>query len=121
MSWPNHPMLAADLDGDQHLDIAANEDYMLSAWDRNGNVLAGFPWMLGAAILYSSPSVGDLDADGRLEMVTSSLDPAAQDQWHRGRIHIRKLDGSVATSTALAWPCYRHDVRRTGAYPLPKN
>jgi hypothetical protein len=40
MSWPNNAMLAADLNGDRHLDVATNEDSMLSAWDLSRNALA---------------------------------------------------------------------------------
>jgi hypothetical protein len=64
----------ADLDGDGGRDVigAAWDSRQLVALHATGAMRAGFPVSLPSAI-WSSVAVGDLDANGRLEMVFASL------------------------------------------------
>jgi hypothetical protein len=82
------PVLA-DLDGDTFLDVIfAGSDGRLWAWNRNGGVLAGFPVVFyteGGEATQSTPSVGDLDGDGQLEIVLGD---------EKGRVHGFNHDGT---------------------------
>ena len=85
--------LLADLDGDNRNElIVANSDGVVHAWRRDGSELPGFPVrtddlprqtgraFAGGAIeraagaVLASPAVGDLDRDGRPELVVADLE-----------------------------------------------
>ncbi len=112
--WPNHPVIAADLDGDGLVDFASNQDTNLVAWNAHGTLVDGFPWSV-QFILYSSPAVGDLDGDGRIEIVTSSLGED-WDAWDVGRIYIRTLNAS--SEQPAPWPSVHGGPRHTCFLPF---
>jgi hypothetical protein len=70
-----------DLDNDGTVEIvgcaydSSNNDY-LYVWDANGNLESGWPVRVRYARL-SSPTLGDLDGDGDLEIVIGGLEPGA--------------------------------------------
>lgn len=73
--WPVTPgdeiigiPLAADINRNGSADIVVVSGDYLYAYDREGDVLPGFPSMLPGSPL-SSPGLSDLDRDGRLETV----------------------------------------------------
>jgi len=76
----------ADLDGDGGRDVigATWTSKQLLAFDAAGNLRSGFPVGLAAEV-WSSVAIGDLDADGRSEMVFASLG---------GKIYAFRRDGS---------------------------
>lgn len=60
-----------DLDGDSIPELVAEDYTYLHAWDRQGNILSGFPFSLPGSqrCSYSSPVIADLNNDGFKEIV----------------------------------------------------
>ncbi|MHA1579095.1 MAG: hypothetical protein ACTSUQ_05665 [Candidatus Freyarchaeota archaeon] len=57
----------------------------------------------------SSPALGDVDGDGKVEVVVGSWDH-----------YVWALNYSGAYDPSFfPWPMFRHDERRTGLYPPP--
>ena len=79
--------IAADLDQDGSLEvIATGWDRYLHVWNLAGQERPGFPTFVHDTI-WSSPSVGDLDGDGLLEVVFGFDCDGVPGQWcfpHRG-------------------------------------
>jgi hypothetical protein len=83
--------VVADLDGDNYLDVIfPDTDGRLHAWDRNGNYLLGFPVTYlpdqASQTTQSTPAVGDIDGDGRLEILFGD---------ERGRLNAYNHDGTL--------------------------
>jgi hypothetical protein len=79
----------ADLDGDSFLDIIfPGSDGRLWAWHRNGTLHGGFPVRFydhGGEATQSTPTVGDLDADGQMEILLGD---------ESGKVHAFNHDGT---------------------------
>ena len=91
-----------DMDGDGRLDIIIGTDYYLTSGGRlrvlryNGTELAGFPKEIDQ-VVSSSPAVGDIDGDGKPEIVhgTGTFFPSRLE-----RVYAWKCDGSAVPG----WP-----------------
>ncbi len=55
----------------------------------------------------SSPSLGDIDNDGKLEVVVGSYDD---------KIYAIGAGGNVPVPSLLPWPEFKHDTKNTGFY-----
>ncbi|MBN8570079.1 MAG: T9SS type A sorting domain-containing protein [Ignavibacteria bacterium] len=102
--WPkpiNHvPASSAavgDITGDGIPEIIAESYTSLYAWDRDGNLLPGFPFILPGDYKnsYSSPVLADVNNDNIREIIFGS-----QSQSGPGCVHIIKNDGTVYPN----WP-----------------
>jgi hypothetical protein len=98
--WPktiNHVPASScavgDITGDGIPEIIAESYNSLYAYDRNGNILPGFPFTMpnGDNNSYSSPVLADLDGDGKREIIfgTHRLSDG------RGFVYALKFDGSI--------------------------
>lgn len=102
--WPkpiNHVPASSsavgDITGDGIPEIIAESYTSLYAWDRDGNLLAGFPFVLPGDYKnsYSSPVLADVNNDNVREIIFGS-----QSQSGPGCVHIIKNDGTVYPN----WP-----------------
>jgi hypothetical protein len=94
----------ADVSGDGVPDvIQATDSAALHAWDgATGQPVTGFPKWTGGFSVFT-PAVGDLDCDGRLEVVLVTRE---------GYLHAFRSDG-LASATRQAWH-WHQDNRNTG-------
>jgi len=83
----------------------------LSGYDHNGNELADFPYLGETRTgVYSSPSLGDLDKDGRLDIVIGMPD---------GYLYRWDTDFPYNRRHAI-WETFHADARRSGLYGSPR-
>lgn len=104
--WPkaiNHvpasSSAAGDINGDGIPEVIAESYTSLYAWDRNGNLLSGFPFILsnGDVNSYSSPVLADVDGDNVREIIFGSHQTGGAGL---GYVYILKNNGTVLPD----WP-----------------
>jgi hypothetical protein len=70
----------------------------------NGSIL--WSYSTGSSV-FSSPSLGDIDNDRKLEVVVGSED---------NKIYALSTGSPVPSPSLLPWPKFRHDVKNTGKW-----
>ncbi|MGB3713438.1 MAG: VCBS repeat-containing protein, partial [Candidatus Promineifilaceae bacterium] len=103
-------LILADYDGDPKMEILFNQAWALSVVDGNGQQLTNTnyphgnaPVYYGDGMLVNTPAVGDIDNDGKLELVsTNSV--------------ARVWDLDNATNGA-DWPMFKRDAQRQSRIP----
>ena len=90
---------AGDITGDGIPEIISESYTSLYAWDRNGNPINGFPFILpnGDVNSYSSPVLADVDGDNIREIIFGSHQTGGAGL---GYIYILKNDGTILPD----WP-----------------
>ncbi|MFX0113645.1 MAG: FG-GAP repeat domain-containing protein [Candidatus Hodarchaeota archaeon] len=73
--------------------IVGSEDNFTYAWHSDGSLVEGFPVDVGAPVVISSPALGDLTGDSKLEIVIGTF-------GSEGSVHVIRSDGSVPEG----WP-----------------
>jgi len=87
--------------------IAPSAGYFVHAWNVDGVEAKGFPKYTGGWAL-STPAVGDLDGDGKLELVQVTRNGWLY-AWHT----------SGKSSGRIDWASYHHDLQNTGNFASP--
>ncbi len=96
---PASSSAAGDITGDGIPEIISEAYTGLYVWDRDGNLLTGFPYVLsnGDVNSYSSPVLVDIDGDNIREIAFGSHQTGGAGQ---GYVYILKNDGTVLPN----WP-----------------
>jgi hypothetical protein len=75
----------------------------------NGSIL--WSYSTGSSV-FSSPSLGDIDNDRKLEVVVGSWDY---------KIYALSTGSPVPSPSLLPWPKFKHDVKNTGKWTSNPN
>lgn len=109
LDWALSP-LVADVDADGYSDLIVAGLDKVFALDRNGKVMLGWPKNYEGYSSYGS--VGDVDNDGKLELLLGGgLDAP---------LYLFDLDGHPSLNT-MQWTMYGHDPKRSGLWKKPVN
>lgn len=112
--WPkplNHVPASSsavgDITGDGIPEIVAESYLGLYAWDRNGNILSGFPYLMpnGDVNSYSSPVLADVDGDNLREIIFGTH---VTGSGGGGYLYVLKNNGTVLNNfpKQTAWWIY---------------
>jgi hypothetical protein len=102
----------ADYDGDGKMEIFLNEAWAVAVVGGDGRQItatsywSGQPLFMTSGSLISNPAVGDIDGDGKLELVAANSRVTA---W----------DLPQSTNTRAEWPMFRRNAARTGTGAAP--
>lgn len=89
--------------------ILAGKDGQLYAVNHDGTLAAGFPLSVsGCHALSGQPAIGDIDNDGKLEIIFG--------EESNGVLHCVEL-GDNSAGNYLPWPQFQHDAQNTGNFP----
>lgn len=120
-AWANYYSAAiSDVNGDGRPDVIATAANGISgggvyAWTSSATPIPGFP-LYTEFDAQASPTIADLDNDGRMEVVASSdWDMTASRDKLRGSVYVWDLGATHAPNAAF-WPQAHHDSAHTGRY-----
>ncbi len=98
----------ANLDGDDYPEvITGSGGYFLHAFNGCGVEPVGWPKFTGQWII-STPAVGDVDGDGKLEVSVGTRD---------GWLYLWHTEG--LTTNIIEWESFHHDAQNTGNHETP--
>ncbi len=104
----------ADINGDGNMEIVVGaQDGKVYAWHNDGTPVdeLGFPTNPAVGpIVFSSPSLDELNSDNIIELLIGSTDYFVYN-WQLGTYN----------ANGLQWPKFRHDLQNTGTYLRDNN
>jgi hypothetical protein len=90
--WPGSSVAVGDINGDGSKEIVGESRNSIWVWDKDGNVLPGFPFDIDTANViitsYSAPILVDIDNNGSKEIVFGAHNPG-------GVVYVVKNDGTL--------------------------
>jgi len=120
----NGAPVVGDVDGDQEPDIVLSDHVAglnsetsgeLRAYDRHGQLLAGFPKTPPAGSSISAPAIADIDLDGRNEIAVAGS--YGRLVGYYDALFVYDLGGGPHGQ--VQWGQYMHDPRHQGRYGAP--
>ena len=90
--------------------IQGSRDHCGWAWNNFGSVIPGWPKDTGSEI-WLAPALGDLDQDGRLEIVLLTL----------SQMVIVDVNQAPSATPEMVWAMDGHDARRSGCADCPED
>jgi hypothetical protein len=101
-----------DIDGDRFPDVVVASLWDVNAVNYKGEMIAGFPLEITRSDRAPSPTITDLDNDGKIEIVAST---DSMDSPEDPIIYVWDLD-TPYDPLNMPWPMYQHDVGHSGRY-----
>ncbi len=97
-----------DLNGDSLIDVLTGQSNYLVAWDVNGN---GVINQATSGIIFSTPAIGDIDNDGKVEIVVASGVSG------QGQGYLYCYEAGAYNPSLCPWPMFRKDADHRAGYP----
>jgi len=107
--WPQHNSPAIDRLNGSASDLVVSMTHILGAWDNFAAVIDGWP-VGGSFPFHPGPAVGDIDLDGRNEVVALA----------GAMLHVIDVN-SPPNIPSQSWPMVAHDPQRTGCSDCPED
>jgi hypothetical protein len=126
IGWVMGSPILVDLDGDGDVEICfQTASAYFIAYRHDGTVFPGTPFWgidFGSGVkwfgdTWSTPAAGDIDNDGRIEIVFAGRDHSIVDQGH-GRIFC--IEGGPYNPLGQQWPMLSANAQGTGVYQDPR-
>lgn len=109
-TWTMGGVSIGDIDLDEELELVmAGRDGKLYAVNHDGTMAGGFPITVSSNPLSGQPALGDIDGDGRLEIIFGEEGNSV--------VHCYQLADNSACAF-LPWPQFQRDARNTGTIEL---
>jgi hypothetical protein len=101
-----------DIDGDHYVDIVLGTADEVSAFNRKGEMIEGFPLTIAKNDRAPSPTIADIDNDGKIEIVASSN---SGPNYNECILYAWDLPTKY-DEKAMMWRMYQFDEGHSGRY-----